>query len=60
MRLFGLRTSNQTTVAEKGTDLGRQVHGLSYKAAFGFWCWTFERDLELGIYSRGPGGTIEA
>ncbi|CAL8082672.1 unnamed protein product [Prunus armeniaca] len=25
-------TPNQTIVAERGTDLGRQVHGLSYKA----------------------------
>ncbi|KAL6284145.1 hypothetical protein ACE6H2_015074 [Prunus campanulata] len=25
-------TSNQTIVAERGTDLGRQVHSLSYKA----------------------------
>ncbi|CAL8076828.1 unnamed protein product [Prunus armeniaca] len=25
-------TPSQTIVAERGTDLGRQVHGLSYKA----------------------------
>ncbi|CAL2231492.1 unnamed protein product [Prunus armeniaca] len=25
-------TPNQTIVAERGTDLGRQVHDLSYKA----------------------------
>ncbi|CAL8152710.1 unnamed protein product [Prunus armeniaca] len=25
-------TPNQTIVAERGTNLGRQVHGLSYKA----------------------------
>ncbi|CAL2244710.1 unnamed protein product [Prunus armeniaca] len=31
-------TPNQTIVAERGTDLGRQVHGLSYKAAL-WWCW---------------------
>ncbi|CAL9016670.1 unnamed protein product, partial [Prunus brigantina] len=30
-----VRASNQTIVAEKGTGLGRQVHGLSYKAVSG-------------------------
>ncbi|CAL8087368.1 unnamed protein product [Prunus armeniaca] len=31
-------TPNQTIVTERGTDLDRQVHGLSYKAV-SWWCW---------------------
>ncbi|CAL8134817.1 unnamed protein product [Prunus armeniaca] len=58
-------------MAERGTDLGRQVHDLSYKAVLvvvlvvGFrWCsgalLRERRSPELSIYRRSLGGTIEA
>ncbi|CAL9018890.1 unnamed protein product [Prunus brigantina] len=70
MRLFGVWTSNQTIVAERGTYLGRKhvkvlkVRYRKNKLLRGrllvFGVGPFERGLDLSIYRRGPGEPIEA